>query len=61
MVFCYVASRISSEHWASMGCGIGNWNRMDLGRSGSHVMFIVGRGGGCSRGMCIMALTPLWS
>ena len=58
---CSAASRISSDHWASMDCGIGNRNRMDLGWPGSRVVFIVGCGGGCSRGMCMMALTPLWS
>ena len=59
-VVCSVASRISSDHWASKGCGIENWNRMDIGWSGSHVVFIVECGGGCSRGMCMVALTPLW-
>jgi len=30
-VVCLVASRISSDHWASKGCEIGHWNRIDLG------------------------------
>ena len=34
---------------------------MDLGWSGSHVLFIVEFGGGCSRGMCMVPLNPLLS
>ena len=60
MVFS-VASRISSNHWASRGYRNGNWNRIDLGWSGSHVVVVVECEGGCSRGMCTVALTPLWS
>ena len=41
-----VAVLISSAHWASKGCGIGNWSRMGLGWSGSHVGFVVEWGGG---------------
>ena len=40
-----VAVLISSAHWASKSCGIGNWNRMGLGWSGSHVGFVVEWGG----------------
>ena len=60
MVFS-VASRISSDHSARRDCGIGNWNRMNLGWSGSYVVFIVECGGGCVRGIRMVALTPLWS
>ena len=34
---------------------------MNSGWSGSHVVFVVECGGGCSRGICNVALTPLWS
>ena len=60
-VDCCVASLISSEHWASKGCEIGNWNRMGRCWSGSHVVFVVECEGGSSRGMCMVTLTPLWS
>ena len=34
---------------------------MDRGWSGSHVVFVVECGGGCTRGMYMVVLTPLWS
>ena len=60
-VGCCVAVLISSAHWASRGCGIGNWNRMGRGWSGSQVKFVVEWVGDISRGNCIVVLTSLWS
>ncbi len=60
-VVCFVASLISSDNWTSRSCGIGNGNRIDLGWSGSHVVFVVECGCGCSRGMCMVAFTSLCS
>ena len=56
-----IASRVSSDHWASRGFGIGKWNLIDLGWSGSLVGFVVDCAGGQSNGMCMLVLTPLWS
>ena len=56
-----VASRISSNQLASSGCGIGKWNLIDLGWSGSLVEFVVDCASGQSNGMCMLVLTPLWS
>ncbi len=41
-VCCCVASLISSDHCASKGCGIGKWNLVGLGWSGSDVVFVAG-------------------
>jgi hypothetical protein len=60
-VGCCVAVLISSAHWASKGCGIGNWKRMGLGWSGSSVGFVVDWWGDSSSGNCMVVLTPLWS
>ena len=60
VVLCFVACRISSDHWASTGCRIGKRNRMDCGWSISHMVFVARCGGGRNRGMCMVALTPLW-
>ncbi len=59
-VFNIVASRISSDHCARRGYGIGNWDLMDLGWSISLVGFIAGCEDGWINGMCMVVLTPLW-
>jgi hypothetical protein len=59
-VDCCVASIISSDHWASRFCGIGNWKRMGPCCLGSAVRLDVAWGG-CSSGMRMVVLTPLWS
>ncbi len=54
VVVCYVASRISSYHWASKGCGNGNLNWMDCGWSGSPVVFFF------SVGMSVVGVCAWW-
>ncbi len=60
-MLCSVDSRIFSDHWASKGCGMENRNRMKCGWSSSLMVFAMGCVGGHNRGMCMVALTPLWS
>ena len=59
-MFCFVASRISSDHWASKGCGMGIQNRMECGWSSSLAAFVVEFGARYRRCMCMLPLTPLW-
>jgi hypothetical protein len=61
VVFAIVTSRISSDHCAKRGCGIGNRNLMNLGWSGSLVGFIADCEDGWMNGIRMVVLTLLWS
>ena len=56
-----VSPPTSSAHWLSKGCGMGNWNRVVCVCSLLVAVSVAVGGLGRRRGMCIVALTPLWS